>query len=143
MISSFRCSSRAVSLWDLFKSSSQRKLCILLTTIFRPSVSGEPSLPFNHRGTYSSTLRLRLRLSAHSGLRPPFVGTLGLAPSLVSNASPFQGSLSAGRLGPPRQAREPTLPSAAVHEGGRAMPQPYRLTARPRRVRSVPTSEAK
>src|ERR687894_179513 len=76
MISSLRCSSRAVSLWDLFKSSSQRKLCILLTTIFRPSVSGEPSLPFNHRGTYSSTLRLRLRLSAHSGLRPPFVGTL-------------------------------------------------------------------
>src|SRR5215218_5210266 len=43
MISSLRRSSRAVRLCDRFKFSSQRRLCVLLTTIFRPSVPGGPS----------------------------------------------------------------------------------------------------
>src|SRR5919112_4593991 len=42
-------------------------------------------------------------------LRPTLVGTLWLAPSLVGNASPFQGSLSTGRLGVARQAGSSTL----------------------------------
>src|SRR5215203_5586218 len=43
MISSLRRSSRAVRLCDRFKFSSQRRLRVLLTTIFRPSVPGGPS----------------------------------------------------------------------------------------------------
>src|SRR5829696_7115307 len=43
MTSSLRRSSRAVSLCDRFRFSSQRRLCVLLTTILRPSVPGEPS----------------------------------------------------------------------------------------------------
>src|SRR5215208_6360394 len=43
MTSSLRRSSRAVSLCDRFKFSSQRRLCVLLTTILRPSVPCGPS----------------------------------------------------------------------------------------------------
>src|ERR671920_283640 len=45
MTSSLRRSSRAVSLCERFKFSSQRRLCVLLTTIFRPSVPDETSSP--------------------------------------------------------------------------------------------------
>src|SRR5215211_5689922 len=63
MTSSLRRSSRAVSLCDRFKFSSQRRLCVLLTTILHSSVPGEPSslgvLPLGacssiDRGTYST-----------------------------------------------------------------------------------------
>src|SRR3712207_4230073 len=54
-----------------------------------------------------------LRLSARR-LSPARQRASAFWASLVSNASPFQGSLSAGRLGLIRQARQPTLPYAPV-----------------------------
>src|ERR687897_2729604 len=90
MTSSLRRSSRAVSLCDRFKFSSQRRLCVLLTTILRPSVPGElfpwGACPSIDRGTYSSTA---LRASQHA---PPF----GLRLSARRRASP--GDLSALQL---------------------------------------------
>src|SRR5215210_5930368 len=95
MTSSLRRSSRAVSLCDRFKFSSQRRLCVLLTTILRPSVPGEPSslraysplrvlAPSIDRGTYSSTA---LRASQHA---TPFRASLV---SLSTSLRMAEGSL--------------------------------------------------
>src|SRR5215204_5473302 len=90
MTSSLRRSSRAVSLCDRFRFSSQRRLCVLLTTILRPSVPSEPSslgvldppstgarIVARRFAPSQHTPACGLRLSARSGPWPSLVGTHG------------------------------------------------------------------
>src|SRR5688500_9568120 len=87
MISSLRRSSRAVSLCDRFKFSSQRRLCVLLTTILRPSVPGEPS----SLGAYSP-LRVLAPPSTRARIVPSRTADMSARSGLEASAPLQRGS---------------------------------------------------